>query len=149
MPASSLYCTQRSVSRISAAAANRSNAASPFVICPLCLFPLSSSANNGALSARSPAPPAATPAAVSPFLRNERRLMAAFILLHTYSIGGSPDTRSVGPSLPTCVISRSTLCHPIVDSGNEQEATGRSVKIWKIHAKLRLPNPGLAAYYSL
>src|ERR1700760_2125656 len=78
MPHSSLYWTQRSVSIISAAAAKRSIAASPKVRRPLCSPFSSSSAKAEELLARSP-----TPAAVAnPFFKNERRLVAAFMLLH-------------------------------------------------------------------
>src|SRR5690242_19401354 len=70
MPPSSLYCTQKSVSRISAAAANLIRAASPFVSLPLfssgpCFAQIGVSLN--------PTPRAAVPAANAPFFKNERR----------------------------------------------------------------------------
>src|SRR5437879_8321021 len=73
MPPSSLYCTQKSVSRISAAAANLSRAASPLLSLPLCSSgPLS--AKSSELLVSSAAPTAAVPAVPSPFFMNERRL---------------------------------------------------------------------------
>src|SRR6266566_633752 len=82
MPPSSLYCTQKSVSRISAAAANRSRAASPGVS-PCC-------AKADELVARSPTPAVAAPAAASPFFRKERRLVATFMLVHMFCIRQPP-----------------------------------------------------------
>src|SRR6185437_4324751 len=83
MPASSLYWTQKSVSRISAAAAKRSSAASPRVRRP----------PNSGKSAwaregleRRPALVARV-AVVSPFLRKARRLVACFISVQRFSIG--------------------------------------------------------------
>src|SRR5215472_1925712 len=72
-PPNSLYCTQKSVSMISAAAAKRRSAASPGVSRPL----FSSSADADALWDKSPAPTVATPAA-TPFLRKPRRVEAEF-----------------------------------------------------------------------
>src|SRR5260370_21599862 len=82
MPPSSLYCTQKSVSRISAAAANGSRAASPGVS-PCC-------AKADELVARSPTPAVAAPAAASPFFRKERRLVAIFMLVHMFCIRQPP-----------------------------------------------------------
>src|ERR1700746_1089774 len=71
---------------ISAAAAKRSMAASPRVIKPpKPRFPLKSSAAASVLVVRRPAPAVTAPAALSPLLRNERRLIA-FILLHMFCI---------------------------------------------------------------
>src|SRR2546428_3688736 len=67
MPASSLYCCQRSVSMISAAARNRRIAASPWVRPPL------ASASDGS-SNRPPAPRLAAPTA-APLSRKDRRLV--------------------------------------------------------------------------
>src|SRR5437773_3077067 len=66
MPASSLYCCQRSDSRISAAARKRRIAASPSVRPPL--------ASAAAVSANSPAPTAPAPTA-APLSKNDRRLV--------------------------------------------------------------------------
>src|SRR5205807_245740 len=74
-------------SRISAAAANRSRAASPILKLPPC-----SSAKTDELLVRSPAP-AATPATVSPLFTNERRLIAVFMLLHMFSIGTASSAK--------------------------------------------------------
>src|SRR5215469_4624196 len=65
IPPSSLYCTQKSVSRISAAAANLRRAASFGVRPPL--------AKTVELWANSPAPTVAAPAAIVPFFKNARR----------------------------------------------------------------------------
>src|SRR5579884_3497229 len=72
MPASSLYCSQKSLSMISAAATKRRIAASPAVRLPL-LGLLVSSATASELWDKSIAPTAAVPAVVRPFLMNERR----------------------------------------------------------------------------
>src|SRR5260370_39654575 len=89
MPLGSLDCTQKSVSRLSAAAPNRSRAASPLVRRPLCSSG-PSCAKTDERSARSAAPVATTPAAVSPFFTNERRLIAVFLLLRTSFIERPP-----------------------------------------------------------
>src|SRR5205807_9300252 len=85
-PPSSLYCTQKSVSRISAAAANLSRAASPGVRRPLCSSG-PRSAKTDELWANSPAPIVAAPAAVNPFLMNERRLIEFFKPFSNFFIG--------------------------------------------------------------
>src|SRR5262245_4365986 len=74
MPASSLYCTQKSVSMISAAAANLSMAASPLSRLPLA----SSWAKTVELSRNRLEAIVAAPAAANPFFRNERRLEDRF-----------------------------------------------------------------------
>src|SRR5207245_1332883 len=88
IPPSSLYCTQKSVSRISAAAANRSRAASPRVRRPLCSSG-PSWANADEVWANRPAPTLAAPATPMPF-RNERRLRR---LNRRRLFFGSPDSR--------------------------------------------------------
>src|SRR6185312_2865960 len=116
-PPSSLYCTQKSVSRISTAAANLSRAASPRVSRPpRSSGPLSASA--AAPLARSPTPVLAIVAAVSPFFRNERRLIAFFVLLHV-SVIEPPCSSELEPvSVAVCqqvVSGRSRGCHSIVE----------------------------------
>src|SRR5215469_5675817 len=69
IPPSSLYCTQKSLSRISAAAAKRNNAASPALRGAGCGVWVT---REGA-SAKSAYPTPTAPAAI-PFLMNERRL---------------------------------------------------------------------------
>src|SRR6266851_4235107 len=71
MPPSSLYCTQKSVSKISAAAAKRSKAASPLDRLPLPSCRPLLWAKTDEVSARRAIPAPAAPAA-NPFLRNER-----------------------------------------------------------------------------
>src|SRR5439155_23674209 len=88
IPPSSLYCTQKSVSRISAAAANRSRAASPRVRRPL-YSSGPSWANADEVWANRPAPTLAAPATPMPF-RNERRLRR---LNRRRWFFGSPDSR--------------------------------------------------------
>src|ERR1700676_107287 len=106
IPPSSLYCTQKSVSRISAAAANRSSAASPRLSLP----PLSSGGRSfpraGELDASRPALMVAAPAAASPPFMNERRLISLLGLFRTCFMG-SPLLCEVGglpgitPRLPS------------------------------------------------
>src|SRR5207249_4266199 len=69
-PASSLYWTQKSVSSISAAAANRSNAASPGVRPPL--------ASAFRMLVNSPAPPMVPAPTASDLPKKERRLINFF-----------------------------------------------------------------------
>src|SRR5437762_4564130 len=88
IPPSSLYCTQKSVSRISAAAASRSRAASARVRGPLCSSG-PSWANADEVWANRPAPTLAAPATPMPF-RNERRLRC---LNRRRWLFGSPDSR--------------------------------------------------------
>src|SRR5581483_1962167 len=73
MPPSSLYCCQRSVSMISAAARNRRIAMSPLV-----MGPLLSSANTEELFIN-PAPNVAAPVAAKLFFTKERRSTDFFI----------------------------------------------------------------------
>src|SRR5262252_10435751 len=71
MPPSSLYCCQKSVSRVSSAARNRRMAASPGVRPPLAL-----SAKAGTPAANSPAPTVPAAPTASPLRKKERRLLA-------------------------------------------------------------------------
>src|SRR5215467_5242459 len=86
MPPSSLYCTQKSLSRISAAAANRSKAASPVERAPLAKA--DSVSKLGAM--------AATPAAIKLFFANERRLRGT-LKPSSKSFMGSPFLKNLGP----------------------------------------------------
>src|SRR6266702_6868414 len=85
IPPSSLYCCQRSVSRISAAARNRRIAASPLVRLPLCSSgPFFAKADE--LLANSPTPTVAALAAVNPFFTNLRRLIEDFTPFSTSTV---------------------------------------------------------------
>src|SRR6266702_3432959 len=73
MPPSSLYCCQKSVSRVSSADKNRRMAASPGV-----RPPLSASAKAGIPLANSPAPRVPAPATATPLRKKDRRLVERF-----------------------------------------------------------------------
>src|SRR5215472_17006855 len=81
MPPSSLYCSQKSVSRISAAAAKRSNAASP-ALSVLGVWPW---ASTDVASAKSEYPTPTAPAAIAYFM-NERRLLDVLVVAVPVSI---------------------------------------------------------------
>src|SRR5258708_608306 len=87
MPPSSLYCTQKSVSRISAAAAKRSSAASPRASLPLCSSGECSVLWASELGASRPALMVAAPAAAKPPFMNERRLIPLLRLFRTCFMG--------------------------------------------------------------
>src|SRR2546427_1417729 len=95
MPPSSLYCTQKSVSRISAAAANLSNAASPGVSRPL-FSSGPSLALPGSSLASKPTPTVAAPAAIALLFKNERRLVC-------FCMDFGRTGRAIGPSLKAIV----------------------------------------------
>src|SRR5246127_476364 len=97
MPASSLYCCQRSVSISSAAARNRRIATSPFVSPPFGRRFASASAGS---SNRPPAPRLAAPTA-APFSRKERRLVASgdcslASIVYSFRIGSASDVLRSG-----------------------------------------------------
>src|SRR6266478_2113943 len=73
VPASSVYCSQRSVSMISAAASQRKMAASPRV-----RWPLPGSARADGMFSKIAAPAVTAAPATTLFFRNERRLKAVF-----------------------------------------------------------------------
>src|SRR6516162_10405307 len=105
IPPSSLYCTQKSLSRISAAAANLRRAASPGVRPPL------SASRSSPRRVSSPVPTAAVPAAVSPLLMNERRLIELFSLFSRSFITHLLKAKSLITSDRAIVSGTQKKCH--------------------------------------
>src|SRR6185437_14685148 len=107
MPASSLYCCQRSVSMISAAARKRRIAASPRVRPPAC-------AKAGASSRTSrPTPKVAAPA-TAPLARKERRLVrlpcsSGVSMVSSLALCGAVDRR--GEGMPSTIAERDGTRH--------------------------------------